>query len=195
MLTDRREHLYAISPSDLAIYDRVLPQKSLLLDALDEVDWSEFEQLVFACYDPGAGQPAYPPIRMLKIEFLSYLYGLSDRQVIERASTDILFRYFLQIGLMAPLPDPSSLTRFCARLGVENFQKIFDLLVSQARKRGLVKDRLRLTDASHVIATIAVPNTLGLLAQLRDGMLIKSPKSYVFVTWPRKSSASLVIHL
>ena len=171
MLTDHREHLYAISPSDLAIYDRVLPQKSLLLDALDEVDWSEFEQLVFACYVPGAGQPAYPPLRMLKIEFLSYLYGLSDRQVIERASTDILFRYFLQIGLMAPLPDPSSLTRFRARLGVENFQKIFDLLVSQARKRGLVQDRLRLTDASHVIASIAVPNTLGLLAQLRDRML------------------------
>ena len=45
-------------------------------------------------------------------------------------------------------------------------------MVGQARKRGLVKDRLRLTDATHIIGSIAVPRTLELLAQLRDRMLI-----------------------
>lgn len=171
MLTDHREHIYAISPSDLAIYNRVLPKKSSLLDAMEVVDWAEFEKIVNACYCQEVGQPSYPPVRMLKLELLSYIYGLSDRQVIERASTDLLFRYFLQIGLLAPLPSSSSLTRFRARLGADNFQEIFDALVGQARKLGLIKDRLRLTDASHVIASIAIPTTLELLAQLRDKML------------------------
>lgn len=171
MLTEHREHLYAISQSDQAIFDRLLPVKSPLLDALEEIDWEEFKHLIFACYTPVNGQPAYPPLRLLKIELLSFMYGLSDRQVIERSSTDLLFRYFLQIGIAAPLPDPSTLTRFRSRLGVDNFRKIFDALVGQARKRGLVKDRLRLTDATHIIGSIAIPRTLELLAQLRDKML------------------------
>jgi hypothetical protein len=40
-----------------------------------------------------------------------------------------------------------------------------------AREAGLVKDRLRVKDASHVIANIAVPTTLALMAQARDKLL------------------------
>lgn len=168
MLASYREHLYAITPADSAIYDRVLPEKSFLLDALDELDWGHFEELVCRAYDTRMGQPSYPPLRMFKLEVLSFLYGLSDRQVIERASTDLLFRFFLQIGINAPLPHPSTLTHFRARLGADKFRDIFEALVAQARKRGYVKDRLRLTDATHVLASIAIPNTLELLAGLRD---------------------------
>jgi transposase len=171
MLTKHREFLYAISSADEAIYNRVLPAKSPLLDALDEIDWDEFEALIDGCYSPDKGQPAYPPLRLLKIELLSFMYGLSDRQVIERVRTDLLCRYFLQIGICAPLPDASILSRFRSRVGEENFRKIFDTLVGQARKRGLVKDRLRLTDSTHVIAAIAVPRALELVAQLRDKMI------------------------
>ena len=40
-----------------------------------------------------------------------------------------------------------------------------------ARAHGLVKDRLRIKDATHVIADIAVPSTLALVAQIRDKLL------------------------
>jgi len=43
--------------------------------------------------------------------------------------------------------------------------------VGQARRLGLVKDRLRLKDATHIIATIAVPSTIRLVAQVRDQVL------------------------
>ena len=36
---------------------------------------------------------------MLKLEYLRYHYNLSDRQVIDRGSTDIAFRYFLQVDV------------------------------------------------------------------------------------------------
>jgi len=138
---------------------------------LETIDWASFEKHLEPYYNPKLGQPAYPPLIMFKIEFLRYLYNLSDRQVIERCWTDLQFRYFLKIGLTANLPDASNLPRFRGRLGVNGFTKLFDELVKQARDAGLVKDRLRLKDASHVIANIAVPSTLGLLAQLRNRML------------------------
>ena len=91
--------------------------------------------------------------------------------MIDRSQTDLLFRYFLQIPLRYPLPHPTSLTRFRGRLGSEGFQQIFDPLITLARAAGLVRDRLRLKDAPDVLANIAVPTTLGLLAQLRERMI------------------------
>jgi hypothetical protein len=63
------------------------------------------------------------------------------------------------------------LTIFRGRLGVEGHRAVFNELVAQAREHGLVKDRLRLKDATHVIADVAVPTTLALLAQIRDKLL------------------------
>jgi IS5 family transposase len=108
---------------------------------------------------------------MLKLEYLRYHYRLSDRQVIDRATTDMAFRCFLHIDVDGPLPVPSSLSYFRGRLGTDGFRKVFEQVVHQARGHGLVRDRLRLKDASHVIADIAVPTTLGLVAQARDKLL------------------------
>jgi len=110
-------------------------------------------------------------VLMLKLEYLRYHYNLSDRQVIDRGSTDIAFRYFLQVDVGGLLPDPSLLCRFRGRLGTKGFHKVFGQVVATARAEGLVKDRLRLKDASHVIADIAVPTTLALVAQARDKLL------------------------
>jgi hypothetical protein len=77
----------------------------------------------------------------------------------------------LQIGVCARLPDPSSLSIFRGRLGRGGFRRVFEEVVRMARKHGLVKDRLRIKDASHVIANIAVPSALALVAQMRDKLL------------------------
>ena len=171
MLSEDHNSLFEITVRDREIYERVLPRESKLLDTLELIDWGAFDVQLRYYYSKNLGQPAYPPLLMFKLELLRYLYNLSDRQVIDRCSTDLLFRYFLQIGITSRLPDPSSLTYFRGRIGVEGFGKLFDQLVGQARDAGLVRDRLRLKDASHVIANVAVPTTLGLLAGLRDKML------------------------
>jgi hypothetical protein len=108
---------------------------------------------------------------LLKLEFLQYQYNLSDRQVIEQARCHMAYRYFLDLGLHSALPHPSLLTYFRQRLGPERHQQIFDALVGQARAHGLVKDRLRLKDATHVIANVAIPSTIALVAQTRDRLL------------------------
>src|SRR6185369_11800938 len=79
--------------------------------------------------------------------------------------------YFLTLALTDVLPHSSLLTVFRARLGATLYQQIFDGLVTQARVAGLVKDRLRLKDATHIIANIAIPSTSRLIAQMRQRLL------------------------
>jgi hypothetical protein len=50
-------------------------------------------------------------------------------------------------------------------------QEIFHGVLGQARELGLVKDRLRLKDATHIIANIAIPSTIRLVAEMRDQLL------------------------
>jgi transposase len=159
------------SEFDRQIYEMVVPTEHHLRKALQVVTWDDFEELLASYYSPDQGRPAKPPVRMLKLEYLRYHYRLSDRQVIERATTDMAFRFFLQIGIGGRLPVPTSLSVFRGRLGVDGFRTVFDQVVGAARKHGLVRDRLRLKDASHVIADVAVPTTLALVAQARDKLL------------------------
>jgi transposase len=159
------------SDVDREVFQHLVPPDHPVRRALESIDFERFRPLLAPCYSEDLGRPAEDPVRMLKLEFLQYLHLLSDRQVIERATTDAACRNFLGLSLRDRLSDPSSLSAFRGRLGVEGHQKIFSEVVAQAREHGLVKDRLRLKDATHVIAEVAVPTTRALLAQIRDKLL------------------------
>jgi transposase len=162
---------YEFDAFDQKVFDRMLPAEHPLIDAEELIPWESFAPMLEEYYSRDRGQPAVSPILMLKLEYLRYQYDLSDRQVMERSETDIVFRWFLQIPIRFRLPDASLLTKFRGRLGSDGFKKVFTELVKAARRAGLIKDRLRLKDASHVIANIAVPTTIKLFAQLRDRLL------------------------
>lgn len=161
------------SPSEYAsaVYDEVVPANHYLRTVLKVVPWDEFDALLAPYYCADKGRPADPPVKMLKLEYLRYHHNLSDREVIARAETDLAFRCFLELPLRGWLPDPSSLCVFRGRLGTDGFRKIFDQVVRFAREQGIVKDRLRIKDATHVIGNLAVPTAVALVAQTRDKLL------------------------
>lgn len=171
MLDHERDRLYTATEDDLLYYDRLLPRYHPLVEILEIIPWDSFIPDLESYYDPKRGRPTLPLLISLKLEFLRYWYNLSDRAVLERMATDVTFRYFAQIRVDVTLSDHTMLTRFRGHLGVEGYKQIFDRVVAYAREAGLVKDRVRLKDASHVIANIAVPTTLKLFAQLREQML------------------------
>lgn len=156
---------------ELSVYQQVVPAHHYLRRVLENLPWDDFEALLAPYYCADKGRPADSPVMMLKLEFLRYQHNLSDREVIARAETDLAFRYFLKLPLRGCLPDPSSLCVFRGRLGVEGFRQVFNQVVAVAREHGIVKDRLRIKDATHVIANIAVPTALALVAQTRDKLL------------------------
>jgi transposase len=137
----------------------------------DVIDFERLRPLLADAYCNDLGRPAIEPLLLLKLEFLQYQYNHSDRQVIEHARSNMAYRYFLDLSLHSSLPHHTLLTYFRQRLGVERHQQVFDAVVGQARERGLVKDRLRLKDATHVIANVAIPSTIALVAQTRTRLL------------------------
>ena len=117
------------------------------------------------------GRPAEDPVRLIKLAFLQVHDHLSEREVMAAAQVNVALRSFLDLSLASRLPVPSVLAQCRTRLGVQRHQALFDQVVTQARAYGLIRDRLRLKDATHVLANIAVPSTLRLVAQTRQRLL------------------------
>ena len=101
-------------------------------------------------------------------------------------------RFFLDLALDSELPVPSLLTQFRARLGAERFGQVFHEILRQARAAGLVKDRLRLKDATHLIANIALPSALRLVAQTRE-QLLSAAESFAAAEVAAHRAAAAVI--
>jgi transposase len=168
MLTS--DSLVPLTGVERQLFEQVVPEDHLLRQMLRCIDFEAFRPLLQAAYT-GFGRPPLDCVFMLKLELLARQYRLSDREVIAQARFHIAFRLFLGVSLHSPLPHHTLLTYFRQRLGPERLQPVFDGLVAQARQLGLVKDRLRLKDATHIIANIAVPSTIRLVAEVRDQLL------------------------
>jgi len=160
-----------VPESDQRFYESVIPTEHVLRKALKVVPWNSFFDQMAPFYSQTLGRPPEYPVLMLKLSFLSYFCNLTDRGVIARSQTDFAFRHFLQIPVYWKLPDPSSLCYFRARMGEEGFRKVFEGVVQAAREHGVVRDRLRIKDATHIIGNMAVPTALALVAQTRDKLL------------------------
>jgi transposase len=164
---------YYLEPTDLdeVIFAKLIPADHYLRRLKAAIDFEPLRALVADCYAAGRGAPAEDPVRLLKLSLLQFQYDLSDSQVVRQAQVNVAFRFFLDLSVESVLPVPSLLSQFRTRLGAERFTRVFNDILRQARARGLVKDRLRLKDATHLIANIAIPSTLRLVAQTREQLL------------------------
>jgi transposase len=161
----------ALSEADRQVCDLLVPKDHYLRQVGARVDFERFRPRLVEAYSSHMGRPAVDPIVMLKVVFLRFHYRLSDRQVMERAKTDVAFRWFLDLGLHDPVPHHTEGTYFRQRLGVARFTEVFQDLVGLAREHGLVRDRLRLKDATHLLADAAELTPLALVAQVRERLL------------------------
>jgi transposase len=71
------------------------PIRSIVNSALSRLS-AEFDTL----YAAGAGRPSIPPERLMRALLLQAFYGLrSERQLMERLEFDLLFRWFVGLGI------------------------------------------------------------------------------------------------
>jgi transposase len=167
----RSSYEQPLSALDDQVFTALVPADHYLRSVKAVLDFERYRALLAPCYSATQGRPADDPVLMVKLEFLQFHYGLSDREVMAAAQVNVAYRYFLDLSLQCSVPHPSLLSVFRTRLGPERHQQFLDDVVAQARTQGLVKDRLRLKDATHVIADIAIPSTLRLVAQARQRLL------------------------
>jgi transposase len=166
-----RDPTPALNDLDRQVSEILVRPNHYLRQVAAHIDFERFRPRLVEAYSAGLGRPAIDPVRMLKILFLRFHYKLSDRQVMERTRTDVAFRWFLDFPLNFAVPNHTGGTYFRKRIGAERFAQIFQDLVTQAREAGLVKDRLRLKDATHMLADVADIRPLQLAAQMRERLL------------------------
>jgi len=174
----------ALSEIDYQVFDVLVPQDHHLHQVVAFIDFERFRPMLSDCYSATMGRPSIDPVLMLKFMYLRFHYRLSDRQVMERSKTDIAFRWFLGLGMNEHLPNHTNGTHFRQRIGPERFEHVFQELVALAREHGLVNDRLRLKDATHIFAAAADVRPLQLAAQVRD-LLLQSAQPF-FADWVRE---------
>jgi transposase len=165
------EKYVPLSDFERQLFTRLVPPEHFLRQLERVVDFERFRPTLAEHYAPCAGRPALDPVMMLKLDLLSIHYRWSDRELMRQAQVNMAHRLFLNLGSDSILPHHTSMTYFRERVGADALQAIFHGVLGQARELGLVKDRLRLKDATHLIANIALPTTICLVAQMRDRVL------------------------
>jgi transposase len=102
------------------------------LTALDD----DFEQL----YARRFGRPSIPPERLLRAMLLQVFYGIrSERQLMERMEFDLLFRWFVGLGVDDPVWDHSSFSTNRDRLlAGEIAAKFLRAILTQPKVKRLI---------------------------------------------------------
>jgi transposase len=191
------ENFMPLSDLERQVFSQIVPENDLLRRLVPLVDFERFRPTLAEHYSAEIGRPPLDPVMMLKMDILSIQCRWSDRETLRHAQVNMAVRLFLNIGWQTKLPHHTSMTYFRQRIGADVIQKIFDGVIAQARNMGLVRDRLRLKDATHVIANIAIPSTIRLVAEARDEVLDAAEpfaKDRVALEWEAALGLSAIIN-
>src|SRR5882672_12879612 len=92
-----------------------------------------------ALYSP-FGRESIPPERLVRALLLQAFYSIrSERQLVERIEYDLLFRWFVGVGIDEAVWDASTFTKNRDRLLEQDIaRKFFDQVLGQARAQDLL---------------------------------------------------------
>lgn len=163
---------------DHYVYERHIPSDHELVRIHQEVDFSFVEEETRDLYEEAMGRPSWPPEVLSRMLFLEYYSSLSDVEVSEQCVYNMLYRWFVGLEVGEATPDDTTLVVFRKRLGQERIERFFRRINEQAKAKGLLVGRHKIFDATHVIANVAIPSTVGLLRQARRKVLRVIGKKY-----------------
>lgn len=142
------------------IYERTVP-KDHFLRKLDEIiEWDKYSSLIISLYkgEGMAGRPPYDPVMILKMEFIAYLYNLSEREVETYVNENIPAKSFVGLAVDEKAPDHSTLSVFRERLvkrdKLEIFQEILKDILTIAQTNGVVFGKIQVIDSVHSVANV-----------------------------------------
>ncbi len=136
------------------IYDQLLQRRPHFLYELSRAENFSFVKAALKDFYVDWGRDPWDPVLMFKMVFLQFLYDLSDRDIEEQCTWNMMFKCFLGLSAEELPPDHTVLYRFRHRLGPEGFETLFNQLVEQARIGDFITDRLHIIDSTHIIARV-----------------------------------------
>ena len=147
------------------IYEKLIPEDHILYRINKQVDFSFVDEACKDLYSQDQGRPVkYLPEIMFRSAIVQYLNDYSDREMEEAARYNLIIKWFIGIPVEDSSYDHSALGDFRDRLGEKRWKKLFFIILKQIENAGFAKGN-QYVDATHVIANIAIPGTIGLIRQ------------------------------
>ncbi len=133
----------------------LVPSDHLLLKIDALIDFSLIHDRVAHLYSADNGRPALDPVLLFKMLFVGYLFGIrSERQWMREIEVNVAYRWFLQLRLTDKVPDASTISQNRRRRFNDSdiYQEIFDEIVEQGIRAGLVDGTVLYSDSTHLKA-------------------------------------------
>lgn len=144
-----REQIQILSLDDL------VPEDHLVRKLENAIDWDFIYELVEDKYSQDNGRPSVDPVTLIKLPVLQYMFGIrSMRQTIKEADVNMAYRWFLGLGIHDPVPHFSTFGKNYTRRfkGTDLFEQIFQRILSECFKAGMVDPSVVFVDSTHVKA-------------------------------------------
>jgi len=136
-------------------YDPIIErnQDHILIKINKLIDWSFVESEVADRYS-SMGQNAIHPVRMFKLLIIQNLYNLSERELMTNTDCNIIYRYFVGLGLNEDVPHWTELGKFKERIGADAFERLFYRVLDEAERLGISISNKRNVDATDIQANV-----------------------------------------
>lgn len=145
------------------------------------IEWSRFERKFGTLYEAGVGRPATPTRLMVGLHYLKYSYNLSDEEVVVRWVENPYWQHFCGGEFFVDrLPiDPSSMTRWRKRVGVEGSKELLQETLAVAVETKVLKlSELQSLSADTTVQekNITFPTDAKLLHRMRSKLVALAKK-------------------
>ena len=141
---------------EMVMIENLVPKEHLLRKIDKYIDFSFINEICRPYYCKDNGRPAIEPEILFKMLFVGYLYGIrSESRLVQEVQVNIAYRWFLGYGIEDKIPDVSVIWQNRTRRykGTDVPQQIFDNIVRQAMKHGLVGGKILYSDSTHLKAS------------------------------------------
>ena len=149
---------------EMVTLEQLVPKDHLLRLIDRHIQFDFIRERTAHLYCADNGRPALDPVLLFKMLFIGYLFGIrSERQLIKEIQVNVAYRWFLGLRLTDKVPDASTLSQNRRRrfVGTDIEQAIFDAIVEQAIKHGLIGGRVFYSDSTHLKASRSEERRVG----------------------------------
>lgn len=141
---------------EMVTLEQLVPADHLLRQIHRHIDFTFIRDKTSHLYCTDNGRPALDPVVLFKMLFIGYLFGIrSERRLVKEIEVNVAYRWFLDMRLTDRVPDASTFSQNRRRryAGTEIEQAIFDGIVEQALRHGLIGGEVLYTDSTHLKAS------------------------------------------
>lgn len=120
---------------------RLVNPEHELVKLAGRIEWGRFDLKFGTLYEAGIGRPATPTRLMVGLHYLKYSFNLSDEEVVARWVENPYWQHFCgEEFFVDRLPiDPSSMTRWRKRVGVEGSKELLQETLAVAVESKVLK--------------------------------------------------------